>query len=91
MTSHRTKKDKISPHYNFLVSWKPEHSAVNREQITTKNKSTNSNTYKKKAEYLAQAGLNLNYKKRILKCLLLVSLMLILELVIYLGWKKFLS
>lgn len=59
---------KHSPNYNYLVTWKPTKQTVNRE-----------------AKFEAKSNnANLSVKKDILKSLILVSLILALEVVVYL-------
>ncbi|HET7099323.1 MAG TPA: hypothetical protein VFI61_03770 [Patescibacteria group bacterium] len=89
MPQHRTRKNKVDPHYGFLVSWKPREAGVKGE-LESKNKS---NVYEaknsKKADLLAKELTSRPIKKDIIKSLILVSLILILELVIYLARNKF--
>ena len=92
MAIHRTRKDKENPHYNFLYSWqpKPENKAyVKRESnLTGTNKAIKlSNT--KRAEIQAKDEVNVRIKKDIVRSLILVSFILILEVVVYLAWKRY--
>ena len=92
MSAQRTRKRGKTPHYGFLVSWqeKPSSEArVKGETINAPNVVSASFRHRKNAESLAQAGLGLNVKKDIFKSLLTISLVLILELVVYLAWIKF--
>ncbi len=92
MAQVRTRKNKENPHYGFLVSWEPKSSkneAVKREsQSDTKNVSA-SISHKKNADSLAQAEAIKTAKKGIVRSLIRISLILIVELVIYLAWTKY--
>jgi len=74
MTIKRTRKNKDNPNYGFLVSWKSSEARVKRERKI------------ESEPKLAQ----ISVKKDIVRSLILVSLILILELVVYLAWKRFL-
>lgn len=92
MAQIRTRKNRDNPHYGFLVSWEPkrdEKQYVKGETSFMKIKSSASDKHIKKADYLAQAENLSSAKKRIARSLILISLILILELVIYLAWNKF--
>lgn len=89
----RTRKSKENPHYGFLVSWEPKDSkneAVKRETKREPKSAPALLRQKKNADSLAQAEPNNLVKKGILRSLFIISLVLILELVIYLAWNKFL-
>lgn len=68
----RTRKQKESAHRPFAVSWEPEKAHVKRES---------------KIEPEAKIALTTT-KRDILKSLLLASLILGMELVLYLGWPR---
>ncbi len=72
MPTHRTRKKKESPNYGFLVSWTPGEARVKREPKI------------ESEPELAQ----ISVKKDIVRSLILVSLILTIELVVYLAWKK---
>lgn len=94
MAIQRTRKDKENPHYGFLVSWQPKTSfqaRVKREQDFDLKPEKLASRHAKRAESLAQEGLASNTKSSIIRSLILVSFILILELVVYLAWKRFLS
>jgi hypothetical protein len=92
MAEIRTRKNKENPHYGFLVSWQPkDHSQarVKREPNSEKIRLPATHTHGKRAESLAQGSLATGTKKSIVRSLILVGLILILELVVYLAWNKF--
>jgi hypothetical protein len=89
MAIHRTRKNKENPHYQFLYSWQPFQANVKGESKEGKTFTLAAPRHGKKAESLAQEGGNLNIKKNIFRGLILISLILILELVVYLAWIKF--
>jgi len=72
---HRTRKNKENPNYGFLVSWAPNGAHVKRERHIDPEPK------------LAQ----ISVKKDIVRSLILVSLILILELVVYLAWSRFIT
>ncbi len=85
------KKDK-SRHYGFLVSWSQNEAKkahVKGETKIEKIKVSASGRHAKKADSLAQAEAVSHTKKDILRSLILISLILILELVVYLAWNRF--
>lgn len=87
--SKRTRSEKANAHHTFLVSWQPTETSVKGEL-----KNAQSNNFKKlkpakKADILAQASKDQAIKKDIFKSLILISLILILELVIYLAKNRF--
>lgn len=86
MSIHRTREKKENPHYGFLVSWEPGKAGVNRESISTKVKLNSRVGGRKRADILAQASQARTLKKDIIRSLILISLVLILELVVYLAW-----
>jgi hypothetical protein len=103
MAELRTRKNKENPHYGFLVSWPPAQRAswpegqpkqasearVKRESNLDKEVSPAIPTHGKRAESLAQDELATGIKRNIYRSLILVGLILILELVVYLAWNKF--
>ena len=89
MSIQRTRKDKQSPHYNFLYSWTPSESYVNRE-ITSEAKNKNIKlSASKKADIQAKEDMSIRIKKDLIKTLILVSFIVILEVVVYLAWNKY--
>ena len=94
MSSQRSRKNKKNPHYKFLIS---EHlneanlKPVNRETKNELRPATASVRHKKNADSLAQAAGTHIVKKNIIRSLITISLILILELVIYLAWIKFIK
>ncbi len=92
MVEIRTRKNKENPHYGFLVSWEPRPTKkvyVKRETKFSKNVTLASSRHAKRAESLAQAEAAATNQKGIVRSLIRISLILILELVIYLAWSKF--
>lgn len=94
MSIARTRKNKENPHYGFLVSWEPKD--IKKEAVKGESKSVNfassaSIRHGKNADSLAQAESAKASKKAIIRSLLLISLVLILELVVYLAWNKFIA
>lgn len=92
MAGIRNRKKKEKPHYGFLVSWAPNEgktSYVKRESNFDKKTSLASNRHGKNADSLAQAEADNIAKKGIIRSLIHISLILILELMVYLAWNKF--
>lgn len=92
MAQVRTRKNKVNPHYGFLVSWEPNTSKnepVKRESIRYEKHISASTKRKENADSLAQAESGVQAKKGIVRSLIRISLILILELVIYLAWTKY--
>ncbi|EKE12590.1 MAG: hypothetical protein ACD_13C00157G0008 [uncultured bacterium] len=88
----RTRKNKKSPHYGFLISSleeQPKIAYVKGETNFAKDKYSASTKHRKNADSLAQPEARLSIKKDILRSLVTISLILILELVVYLAWNKF--
>ena len=94
MAVKKTKKSKKNPHYGFLVSWSPEASkmtSVKGESKTETKSHLGSIRLRKNADSLAKEETRLNVKKDIIRSLITISLILILELVVYLAWIKFIK
>lgn len=85
----RTRKNKEHPHYNFLYSWAPSEARVKRESQLNDKAITLKPSASKKAEIQAKEETQSRIKKDLIKSLVLVSFMIILELVVYLAWSKF--
>jgi hypothetical protein len=88
----RTRKNKENPHYNFLISWQPkDHPQARVKGESNLDKITAPATFRhsKRAESSAQEAVASGIKKNIVRSLILIGLILILELVIYLAWNKF--
>ena len=90
MAEHRTRKNKETPHYGFLVSWQPSSTSVKGESKISLDSARHGTKNAKSADVLAQESNLRSIKKDIIKSLILVSLILVAELVIYLAWNKFL-
>ena len=92
MAITRTRKNKENPHYGFLVSWQPKPASqarVKGESNSDKITLLATPSHGKRAESLAQEASNEGTKKNIIRSLILISFILILELVVYLAWNKF--
>jgi len=89
MAAHRTRKNKEAPHYGFLVSWQPPEAHVKGESKSSESYVASELRSPKMANNMAQDTLVRNNKKDIVRSLLIVGLILILELVLYLAWIKF--
>lgn len=92
MSIHRTRKQKEMPNYGFLVSWQPKPNSqarVKRELKSAVLEEPTEAGYAKSANNLAQATLTRDIKKDIVRSLVIISLTLIAELVVYLAWSKF--
>lgn len=90
----RTRKNRKNTHYGFLVSWEPKRPKIASVKGETKSGHESvpaSVRHGKKADSLAQASTSLDIKKDIIRSLIIISLILILELVIYLAWNKFIN
>lgn len=92
MAKRRTKKEKERAKHQLRISWKPDSNSFSLDPVKGQFKKPPSGTFSenlssKNARNLAKdVNLNLS-KKEILKSLVLVSLILALELVIYLAWR----
>jgi len=88
----RTRKNRDNPHYGFLVSWDPDRSKIASVKGETKIKAsgvTATARHGKRADSLAQAEATSYVKRDLIRSLIVISLVLILELVIYLAWNRF--
>ena len=70
-----------------MVTWEPEEAGVKRESKSALASNKFESKPAKKADLLAQDELVKNSKRGMLKSLIITSLIVILEVVIYLGWK----
>jgi hypothetical protein len=92
MAEFRTRKNKENPHYGFLVSWQPKASSqarVKGESALSKISGLATTRHGKKAVSMAQGAVGVGTKKSIIRSLILIGFILILELVVYLAWRKF--
>jgi hypothetical protein len=89
VAEHRTRKEKQSPHYNFLYSWQPSQARVNRESKIAIDDKILKPSASKKAEIQAKDASQARIKKDIFKSLALVSFILIIEVVVYLARNRF--
>lgn len=91
MAEHRTRKDKENPHYNFLYSWTPSKPHVKGESNSTLLTPSPKLSAAKIADIQAKDEASVRIKKGIVRSLVTISFVLILEVVVYLAWKRFLS
>ena len=92
MAIHRTRKNKENAHYGFLVSWQPKdhfQARVKRESKLEKFPLPATSRHGENAVSMAQGAPALGTKKDIIRSLILIGFILILELVVYLAWNKF--
>ena len=88
MAVHRTRKQKETPHYQFLVSWQPKGASqahVKGESASGEKPATHTHAHPKRANLLAKDDASPGNKKDIIRSLILVSFILILEIVVYLA------
>jgi hypothetical protein len=85
----RTRKNKENPHYNFLYSWTPHEPHVKGESDLVNKEVAVKLTASKRADIQAKEDSMVRIKKDIIKSLILVSLVITLELVVYLAWNRF--
>lgn len=92
MGKRRTKKDKLNAKHQFTLSWQPSSSEatlqtpVKRQKLQEKISVEKEKPASKKADSLVQDDQIVGIKKGILKSLILASLILGTELVLYLVW-----
>lgn len=72
-----------------MYSWTPPEARVNRESKLSDKTVTVKLSASKKADIQAKEDSIGRIKKDIIKSLILVSFIIILELVVYLAWSKF--
>lgn len=92
MAIHRTKKQKETTHYPFLVSWTPKlgsEARVKGESKLAKTMPVPKLTRAERADLLAKDASLGRIKKDIIRSLILVSFILALEVVVYLAWSRF--
>lgn len=82
---HRTRKNKENPNYQFLVSWEPKKTSVKGESGLPHPQPRKKISRSKSADLMSQENTHARIKKDIIKSLILVSLVLILEVVVYLA------
>ena len=88
MAVHRTKKQKETTHYPFLVSWQPKaqsQARVKGESGLPEKTLESTHGHAKRANLLAKDDTSPGTKKDIIRSLILVSFILILEVVVYLA------
>ncbi len=89
MAGKRTRKSKQNAHHLFLYSWEKNDASqarVNRELGSEQKTHSSKLSRTEKADFMAKEALLASTKKGIIRSLLLASLILASELVIYLGW-----
>jgi len=86
MAKRRTKKQKEGARHTFNLSWAPSEAGV-KGQFNSEPKRPKANTRKhESAISLAKDASLASIKKDIVKSLMVVSLILALEVVLYLAW-----
>lgn len=86
MAKRRTKKQKEKAKHTFDLSWSPSEPDV-KGQFNFEPKKPRSSSHKhESALSLAKDGSLASIKKDIVKSLIIVSLILALEVVLYLAW-----
>ena len=92
MAKHRTRKEKETPNYSFLISWKPDASGrpgssvkgqiknQPREEKSEANGAKNANKLDKNDTFVS-------IRRNVAKSLILACVIIALELVVYLAWK----
>lgn len=83
MAKKRTRKQKENPHYQPIYSWN-----VKRELASDSKTPKRDMPKSERADLTAKQGSLASTKRDIVKSLALVVLILIIELVVYLAWKK---
>ncbi len=86
MAKRRTKKQKEKAKHVFSVSWVPSEPGVKGQFNSELKKPGASSGKHESALSLAKDGSLASIKKDILKSLIIVSLILALEVVLYLAW-----
>lgn len=81
----RTREQKANPNYNFLVSWQPKGGSVKRELASNYSPAKTKLSPAKKADLAAQKDSYTRIKKDIVKSIILVTLILSLEIAVYLA------
>lgn len=87
--TRRTKKEKLEPRHPFLISWEKtevKKPLVKRQLVSEPEATLDKNRKTKNAEYLAKDSNLTSIKRDIVKSLIFASLILGLEIVIYLAW-----
>lgn len=85
MKGRRTKKQKLNSHHSFTFSWSSQ-PRVKGQFASNNNFTAKQARDEKNAMFLAQEATTDKIKKDILKSLIIVSLILASELMIYLAW-----
>ena len=92
MPKHRTREQKETPNYSFLVSWKPDtqsspgSSVKGQFQTHARAESDEADSHKR-AKFLDKSDVFVFNKRGLVKSLILASLIIGMELVVYLAWK----
>lgn len=89
MAVKKNRKSRKNPNYGFLYKWQPADDNVKGELGTSKNNHSLASKNSKRADILAQEAKTESFKKDIIKSLSIISLLLILEMVIYLALNRF--
>lgn len=88
MSKRKERKKREVTHYPFLVSWKPDGGGVKGKTRTHHSPDKAVSGQAKKADSLAQDDASRLAKKNIVRSLIIISLVLILEIVVYLAWNE---
>lgn len=91
MAIRRTRKTKQTVNYGFLYSWDNSKSNVKRDLERNREVNNSKAIYKKSADILAQDRTTVNVKADIIKSLIIISLIIVLEAVVYLAWSSFIK
>jgi hypothetical protein len=89
MAVKKNRKKRKTPNYGFLYKWQPTDDNVKGESGTDKKRLSLASKNSKSADILAQQAKTVSFKKDLIKSLTIISLLLILELVIYLALNRF--
>lgn len=86
MAKRRTKRQKQKARHAFSLSWSPSEPDVKGQFNFEPNKPRTNSRKHESALSLAKDGSLASIKKDIIKSLIIVSLILALEVVLYLAW-----
>lgn len=92
MPKHRTRKEKETPNYSFLISWKPDDqgksaSAVKGQFKNQPRDQKSEAKTPKSANFLDKNDTFVHIRRDVAKSLILACVIIALELVVYLAWK----
>ena len=92
MSKHRTREQKSSPNYSFLISWKPDSrdssgTFVKRQSRNHARAVSGHARTHDKADLLDKNDTFVLISRELTRTLILASFIIALELVVYLAWK----